>query len=89
MFARAGSINYVVTGENIFYVNTLGVLNPESKVLFVAKECASVAFVVKVKAVWVIAIGKECPQGARTRAVGIDGKLGRPNTNGVHTVSTF
>jgi hypothetical protein len=89
VFARAGSINYIITRENVLYVNTLGILNPKSKVLFVAKECASVTFVVKPKAVGVITIGKECPQSARTRAVGVDWELGRPDTNGVHAVSTF
>jgi hypothetical protein len=64
VFTNARAINYIVTGENVFNQFALGILNPQSKVLFVAKECSCVTFVIKVQAIGVIAIGKECPKRA-------------------------
>jgi hypothetical protein len=89
MFARAGSINYVVTRKNLLNGNALNIFNPHSFMLFVAKKCAGVTFMVKAKTIRVITVGKPCPVCAGTRAVSINGKLGRPNANLVHAVGTL
>jgi hypothetical protein len=64
--ARSRAINYIVARKHFFDFHTLGILNPQSEVLFVAKESACVAFVVESKAVRVVAVCQESVKSTRS-----------------------